>query len=112
MSTRIQWLVICFLLSICGATSVVEAQTVTQLTLAGSGLPPGPLTAFPTENPLPPGMVYTHRFNYGLAGLSQIPTNAEISEVRLVRISSSTFNAGAIQARMRPLIADGVSIRQ
>lgn len=88
-----------------------HAQEVGQFTLLGSGLPPGPFSDSSPNNPLGAGWIVTRRFTYALIG-PQIPAGSVIHEVRFVRISSGTFSPGVIQARMRPLISNGVYVIQ
>jgi len=110
MSIRSCWLLPLLAAGALGVATASEAQNVAQLTLAGSGLPPGPLDVTSLENPM--RGTFTHRFTYPLSGLSQIPAGAIISEVRLVQISSGTFGPAIIEAHIRPLISNSIQVME
>jgi hypothetical protein len=81
-----------------------DAQTVAQLTLAGTNFPTAYDVSAISSPVSPNGSTQTRAFHFVLSGTSQIPTGARIQEVRFVSVSSGTFTPGVIQARMRPLI--------
>lgn len=85
-----------------------EAQTVAPLTL---GLTNPPSDTFSNADPMSPG-TFRHRRMFQLVGTGQIPTDAVIQEVRLLRISSGTFSPGVVQASMRPMLSNGVDVLQ
>lgn len=96
-----------------GSPLVAAAQTIVPVYPAQWGPPPGPyvktLSDFGQflDNMVPANTVARGIHTGQLSGVSQIPLDAQIQEVRLLRISSGTFSPGAIPAEVLPLLSNG-----
>lgn len=53
-----------------------------------------PIDVFPTPNPMAPGTTDLEAFPYPLAGADQIPVNAKIERVDVIRVCSAYFHDG------------------